>query len=100
MCCVTRLLTLFAFLGVSGFNNEFTYWALLGDEEVWDFLWAELLGFWSIIYYVARAWAMLPSSEVSLVLLFLLLRRSDCIFTQFGKLHLLMNGYTMAVLMS
>jgi len=23
-----------------------------------------------------------------------------CIFTQFGKLHLLMNGYTMAVLMS
>jgi len=36
---------------------------------------------------------------LSLVLLFLLLRRSDCIFTQFGKLHLLMNGYTMAVLM-
>lgn len=63
MCCVTRLLTLFAFLGVSGFNNEFTYWALLGDEEVWDFLWAELLGFWTIIYYVARAWAMLPSSD-------------------------------------
>ena len=31
---------------------------------------------------------------LSLVLLFLLLRRSDCIFTQFGKLHLLMNGYT------
>lgn len=51
------------FLGVSGFNSEFTYWALLGDEEVWDFLWAELLGFWSIIYYVARAWAMLPSSD-------------------------------------
>jgi len=37
-------------------------------------------------------------TTLSLVLLFLLLRRSDCIFTQFGKLHLLMNGYTMAVI--
>jgi hypothetical protein len=26
------------FLGVSGFNNEFTYWALLGDEDIWCFL--------------------------------------------------------------
>jgi hypothetical protein len=34
MCCVTRLLTLFAFLGVSGLYNEFTYWALLGDEDI------------------------------------------------------------------
>ena len=30
----------------------------------------------------------------------LLRRRSDCTFTQFGKLHLLMSGYTMVVLMS
>jgi hypothetical protein len=35
-----------------------------------------------------------------LVLLFPLQRQSDCTFTQFGKLHLLMSGYTMVVLMS
>jgi len=75
--------------------------------EVWSSLPVDILGIgegscnYLVMVFVSLFLVLyFMETILSLVILLLLLRRSDSIFTQVGKLHLMMNGYTMEVLMS